>query len=254
MWNDFNTAEYNGMIAETIDIKGKDDKPMRVYYSHPLKKKDVPSIVLIPHMPGWDEYCREASRRFTEHGYAVVCPDIYRDFGSGKPTEVSKRMMEEGGVADESVMADTAASIAFLKNEEASNGKVGVIGMCSGGRHAFMAACQLDGIDAAVDCWGGGVIMKEEELSEKRPVSPIDLADGLHCPLLGIFGNDDRHPGPEEVDETERILKAKGKDIDFYRYDGAGHGIWYYDKPMYRQAAAMDSFNKVLEFFDKHLK
>ena len=71
---------------------------------------------------------------------------------------------------------------------------------------------------------------------------------------MGIFGNDDRHPGPEEVDETERILKEKGKDIDFYRYDGAGHGIWYYDKPMYRQAAAMDSFNKALEFFDKYLK
>ncbi|MBQ1482669.1 MAG: dienelactone hydrolase family protein [Erysipelotrichaceae bacterium] len=254
MWNDFNTAEYNGMIAETIDIKGKDEKPLRVYYSRPLQKKDVPSIVLIPHMPGWDEFCREACRRFTEHGYAVVCPDIYQDFGTGKPTEVSRRMMEEGGVVDASVMEDTAASIDFLKNEEASNGKVGVIGMCSGGRHAFMAACQLDGIDAAVDCWGGGVIMKEEELSDKRPVSPITLADGLNCPLLGIFGNDDRHPGPEEVDETERILKEKGKDIDFYRYDGAGHGIWYYDKPMYRQAAAMDSFNKALEFFDKYLK
>ena len=36
--------------------------------------------------------------------------------------------------------------------------------------------------------------------------------------------------------------------------DGAGHGIWYYDKPMYRQEAAMDSFNKTLAFFDRHLK
>ena len=254
MWNDFNTGDYNGMIAETIDIKGKDEKPLRVYYSHPLKKKDVPSIVLIPHMPGWDEYCREASRRFTEHGYAVVCPDIYQDYGTGRPGEVSKTMMEAGGVKDESVMDDVRASIDYLKEQEDSNDKVGVIGMCSGGRHAFLAACRLDDIDAAVDCWGGGVIMKEEELSDARPVSPIDLVDRLDCPLLGIFGNDDRHPGVEEVNKTEAILKEKGKDYEFYRYDGAGHGIWYYDKPMYRQEAAMDSFNKVLEFFDRHLK
>ncbi|MBQ6215792.1 MAG: dienelactone hydrolase family protein [Erysipelotrichaceae bacterium] len=254
MWNDFNTGDHNGMIAETIDIKGKDDQPLRVYYSHPLKKKDVPSLVLIPHMPGWDEYCREASRRFTEHGYAVVCPDIYQDFGTGKPTEVSKKMMEAGGVKDESVMDDVRASIDYLKDQEDSNGKVGVIGMCSGGRHAFMAACQIDEIDAAADLWGGGVIMKEEDLNEARPVSPIDLVDGLKCPLIGIFGNDDRRPDVNEVNETERILKEKGKDYEFHRYDGAGHGIWYYDKPMYRQEAAMDSFNKVLEFFDKNLK
>ncbi len=72
--------------------------------------------------------------------------------------------------------------------------------------------------------------------------------------MIGIFGNDDRRPDVNEVNETERILKEKGKDYEFHRYDGAGHGIWYYDKPMYRQEAAMDSFNKVLEFFDKNLK
>ena len=215
MWNDFNTGDYNGMIAETIDIKGKDEKPLRVYYSHPLKKKDVASIVLIPHMPGWDEYCREASRRFTEHGYAVVCPDIYQDFGTGRPGEVSKKMMEAGGVKDESVMDDVRASIDYLKEQEDSNDKVGVIGMCSGGRHAFLAACKLDGIDAAVDCWGGGVIMKEEELSDARPVSPIDLVDRLKCPLIGIFGNDDRRPDVNEVNETERILKTQYPTVDF---------------------------------------
>ena len=46
----------------------------------------------------------------------------------------------------------------------------------------------------------------------------------------------------------------EGKDYEFHRYDGAGHGIWYYHRPMYRQEQAMDSFNKVLAFFEKHLK
>lgn len=254
MWNSFDVSDYEGMIAETIRISGHDGKPIRAYYSRPITDKEVPGIVLIPHMPGWDEWCRETARRFTAHGYSVLCPNIYDDFGDGKPTEVSARAKEAGMVPDKDVMGDVEGSLSFLRNQVCANGKVGVIGMCSGGRHTFLAASTLDGIDAAVDCWGGGVVAKPEELSSSRPVAPIDLAEGIKCPLLGIFGNDDKNPTPEAVDKTEEVLKELGKDYEFHRYDGAGHGIWYYDKPMYRQEQAMDSWNKVLEFFDRHLK
>ena len=254
MWNSFDTGAYSGMIAQTIEIKTKDGRSLRAYYSKPMNIDNIPSIVLIPHMPGWDEWCRECSRRFTEHGYAVVCPDIYQAYGTGTPVEVSQRMREAGIVPDSSVMQDVKDSMVFLREQEGNNGKVGVIGMCSGGRHTFLAACTLDNVDAAVDCWGGGVIQKEEDLTPSRPVAPIDYAEGLDCPLLGIFGNEDRSPTAEEVNKTEEKLKELGKDYEFHRYDGAGHGIWYYDKPMYRQEQAMDSFNKVIDFFDRHLK
>ena len=72
--------------------------------------------------------------------------------------------------------------------------------------------------------------------------------------LLDIFGNDDFSPTPADVNVVEDRLKACGKNYEFHRYDGAGHGIWYYDKPMYRQEQAMDSFNKTITFFDKYLK
>ncbi len=246
MWNSFNTADYSGMIAETVTVPAGNGDGLRIYYSRPLHKQTYGSLVLIPHMPGWDEYLREASRRFTEHGFAVACPDIYQSVGTGLPTEVAARAREAGGIPDESVMNDTKVCIDFLRSQPKSNGKVGVIGMCSGGRHTFLAACTLDGIDAAVDCWGGA-------LGRGNAPAPIDKVDGLNCPLLGIFGNEDRWPTKEEVDAMEDVLKKKGKNYTFYRYDGAGHGIWYYDKPMYRQEQAMDSFNKALEFFEKHL-
>ena len=152
MWNGWNTADYHGMVAETTMIPGKGGKQLRVYYSRPLDVEGYPSVVLIRRMPGWDEFLREAARRLTEQGYAVVCPDIYQDFGTGTPGEVSKKAMEAGGVKDASVMSDVEDSIRFLKKHPEANGKVGVIGMCSGGRHTFLAACTLDGIDAAVDC------------------------------------------------------------------------------------------------------
>ena len=247
MWNNFQVQDYEGMIAETVNLKTADGRIFNAYYSRPLGAGPYPSILLIPHMPGWDEFCRETARRFTQHKYAVICPNIYAKYGKGTPIEVVGRMREEGIRADDNdVMDECESSIDFLRQQVTSNGKVGVIGMCSGGRHTFMAACRLEGIDAAVDCWGGGVMTGDP--------APIDEADGLDCPLLGIFGNDDMHPSPAEVDAMEEVLKEKGKDYEFHRYDGAGHGIWYYDKPMYRQQQAMESLEVVGEFFEKHLR
>lgn len=254
MWNDINTGKYEGMIAETVTYPGHGGKYIRSYVSRPLGDGEYPSLVLIPHMPGWDEFCREFARRCTQHGYIVACPDIYSDFGTGKPQDVSAMAREAGGVADADVMADCEGSLNYLKNLPTSNGKVGVIGMCSGGRHAFLAACTVNGFDAAVDCWGGGVVQAPEELTPQRPVAPIDYTPNLSCPLIGIFGNEDFMPTPDKVDILEAALKEHGKDYEFHRYDGAGHGIWYYHTPMYRQQQSMESQELVFNFLEKHLR
>ena len=253
MLNQLKTNEYEGMIAETVVIN-KDDNNIRAYYSRPLGEGPFPGIILIPHMPGWDEWCRETARRFTQHGYMAVCPDIFRKFGDGTPEEVSGMARAGGGVPDADVMQDCSGIVDYMNAQTYSNGKVGVIGMCSGGRHAYLAACTVDGIDAAVDCWGGGVVAAQDTLSPARPVAPIDYTEQLSCPLLGIFGNNDQSPTAEQVNIHEEELKKYGKDYTFHRYDDAGHGFWYYNREAYRPVQAMDSWNKVLEFFAKHLK
>jgi carboxymethylenebutenolidase len=64
---------------------------------------------------------------------------------------------------------------------------VGIIGFCSWGRQVYLAACTLRGIDAAIDCYGGGVVAKPEELTMRQPVAPIDYTKDLRCPLLGLL-------------------------------------------------------------------
>jgi carboxymethylenebutenolidase len=205
-------------------------------------------------MPGWDELNREVARRFTQHGYVVLCPDLYERFGHGLPADVTAKVREAGGVSDECVMGDVAGALDYLTAQPYASDMVGVIGMCSGGRHAFLAACKIKGLGAVVDCWGGGVVMSPDDLTPKQPVAPIDLTANLGCPLLGIFGNDDTMPSPEQVDLHEAELKKHGKEYTFLRYDGAGHAIWNYTRDAYRPEAAMDSWDKALAFFDKHLK
>jgi carboxymethylenebutenolidase len=134
-----------------------------------------------------------------------------------------------------------------------NNGKVGVFGTCSGGRHAYLAACRVLGFDAVVDCWGGRVVMAPEELSDKFPVAPIDYTADLSCPLLGLFGEDDHSPTPEQVAQHEAELKKHGKAYEFHMYPGAGHGFFYYNRPAYRQAQAVDGWQKIFTFLARHL-
>ncbi|MCL2497730.1 MAG: dienelactone hydrolase family protein [Symbiobacteriaceae bacterium] len=253
MWNQQNTGLYEGMLAETIMYPGYQDKPLHAYLSRPLGPGPYPSIILIPHMPGWDEWCRETARRFSHHGFVTLCPDIFDAYGHGTPTEVSQAARAAGGVPDASVLGDCQGAVHYLQSLPYGNGKVGVIGMCSGGRHAYLAACRVTGLSAAIDCWGGGVIAAPEQLTPARPVAPIDYTSDLAIPLMGIFGNDDRSPTAEQVNLHEAELKKHGKDYIFHRYDDAGHGFWYYHGESYRPKQAMDSWEKALVFFKQHL-
>jgi len=246
---------YEGMLAETITIRGDQGDDIAAYYARPLGSGPFPGVVVIHHMPGWDEWTREVARKFAQHGYAALSPHLYSRLGPGSPDDVAARARAAGGVADDQVVGDVAGALGFLRAQPYANGKLGVIGFCSGGRHTYLVACRLPNVDAAVDCWGGGVIVDDPaQLSEKRPVAPIELTADLGCPLLGIFGNDDGNPDVNQVNRTEDVLKQHGKTYEFHRYDGAGHGFFAVDRPAYRPAQATDAWGKVFAFFEQYLR
>lgn len=249
----YTTDMYEGMIAETVTVPGYKDELISAYYARPAGPGPFPGVVVIHHMPGWDEWYREATRRFAHHGYLAISPNLYHRAGHGTVEDVTAKVRAEGGVADDQVMGDLDGCIQMLHSLPNHNGKVGIFGTCSGGRQAFLAACRLDGLDAAVECWGGRVVMAEEDLSEKYPVAPIDYTADLSCPLLGLFGEEDRSPTPEQVDQHEAALKEHGKSYEFHMYPDAGHGFFYYHRPNYRQEQAVDGWEKIWDFFGRYL-
>ena len=85
------------------------------------------------------------------------------------------------------------------------------------------------------------------------PVAPIEYTKDLSCPLLGLFGEEDKFPTPEQVAMHEQELKKHHKSYEFHMYPKAGHGFFYYDRPMYRVEQALDGWQKVWAFFGKHL-
>ena len=250
----YQTNDYEGMLAETCAIPGANGDIITAYFARPLGPGPIPGVVLIHHLPGWDAWYREATRKFAYHGYAALSPNLYHREGHGTPEDMAAKVRGAGGVPDDQVVGDIEGALAFLRSLPYVNGKVGLFGTCSGGRHAFLAACRAaGGCDAAVDCWGGRVVVAPEELTPKQPVAPMDYTADLSCPLLGLFGEEDRSPTPEQVARLEQELQKHGKSYEFHMYPKAGHGYFYHDRPNYRQEQAVDGWNKVFAFFGKHL-
>lgn len=248
------TGDYEGLVAETVAVPGHGGDYVHAYYARPVGPGPFPGMVLFHHRPGWDEWYKEVTRRFAHRGYLAICPDLYCRTGHGAPDDIAARARAEGDVPDDQVVGDAEGCIAFLRGQPVSSGKVGLMGTCSGGRHAYLTACRSDGVDAVVDCWGGRVVMEPEDLSEAYPVAPIDLTDQLDCPLLGLFGSEDRSPSPEQVAQHEAELKKQRKTFEFHMYPDAGHGFFYHDRPAaYRAEQAVDGWDKVWDFLGRHL-
>ncbi len=253
MWNSFTTDASEGIRTEVITYPGGNGDQIHAYVARPTGGATAPGIVAVHHMPGWDEFYREFSDRLARHGYTVICPDLYCRYGHGTPDDIAAKVRAEGGVPDESVVADGAAAADWLRAQPTSNGKVGIIGTCSGGRHALLTASKAPGFDAVADLWGGGVIMSPDELSPARPVAPIDYTADLTAPLLGIFGNDDRYPTPEPSRPARGRTEAARQGLRVPPLRRRLARLLLLHAPMYRPEQAMDGWEKVFDFFGRHL-
>ena len=249
----YRTDMYEGVLAEVISMPSANGDWINAYFARPLGQGPFPAMVLAHHMPGWDEWYREATYRFANHGYVTITPNLYFRAGHGTPEDVAAKVRADGGIPDDQAVSDLAGAMKFLRALPYVNGKVGIFGTCSGGRHAYLAACRVPGFDAVIDCWGGGVVMPKEYLDEKHPVAPIDYTKNLSSPVLGLFGEEDHSPTPEQVKQHEDELKKQGKDHEFHMYPGAGHGFFYYHRPNYRQEQAVDGWQKIFAFLEKYL-
>jgi len=250
----YQTDMYEGMIAETVTMPGANGDLINAYLARPLGPGPYPGMVIIHHMPGWDEWYREATRKYAHHGYVAISPNLYFRAGHGTPEDVAAKVRADGGLPDEQAVGDMAGALHYLQSLPYVSGKIGIWGTCSGGRHAYLAACRVPGFTAVVDCWGGRVVMEEKDLSPNFPVAPLDYTKDLTAPLLGIFGEDDHSPTPAQVAIHEAELKKHGKTYEFHMYPDAGHGFFYHNRPNYRQAQAVDGWNKIFAFLEKHLK
>jgi len=127
----YRTDQYEGMLAETLVIPGANGDPIYAYHARPLGPGPYPAVVLIHHMPGWDTWYKEATRKFASRGYAAIAPDLYCRVAQGSPEDVGANVRAEGGCPRTTRCGDVTACAGFLRCSPYSNGRVGVFGTSS---------------------------------------------------------------------------------------------------------------------------
>jgi carboxymethylenebutenolidase len=243
----------DALRAETVRIVGSGGDEIEAYLAQPLERGLVGAVVVIHHMPGYDEETREITCNLTAHGLLALCPNLYHREAPGRPPEDGYQAIRKlGGLPDEQLVGDVGGAAEHLRALPSSNGKVGAIGFCSGGRQALLAACRLS-LDAAVDCYGAFVIERPAPETGLTIEPIIDLVGDLRCPLLGIFGAEDAHPSPAEVEEMAAVLRDHGKTFERHTFEGAGHAFMAAHRPSYRPAAALEAWQLVRDFLHRNL-
>ncbi len=242
------------LSAKTVTITGHGGDEIEAYLAVP---DDGPgprgSVVVIHHMPGYDSSTKEIVRKFAANGYAALLPNLYyRDAPGASPDDAAAAARAKGGVPDDRLVGDVAGAAEYLRALDGSNGRVGVIGYCSGGRQSFLAACSL-ALDAAIDCYGAFIVNTPPDGMPLKATPIVGLAEDLSCPLLGLFGADDKFPTPEETAELSKVLDELGKQHEFHTYEGAGHAFFSVDRVAYRPEAATDGWQKIWDFYGRYL-
>ncbi len=240
--------------AGTVEVVGHGGDRIQAYFAAPLESESRPGMVVIHHMPGLDRQTKETVRRLAAQGYFAVSPNLYwREAPGAEPDDAAAAVRARGGVPDERLVGDVGGAADFLRAQPLASGKVGVIGYCSGGRQAVLAACHLP-LQAAVDCYGAFVVGHPPEGFPMAISNLVGLLPRLRCPLLGLFGEEDQHPSPAETSELDSLLTSHAKEHDFRTYPGAGHAFFAVDRPSYRPEAAVDGWGRIFAFLGRTLE
>src|SRR5471032_904149 len=112
----------DAMRAETVMIAGAGGDEIEAYLAQPLDGPPVGGVVVIHHMPGYDETNKEITRRFAAHGYLAICPNLYsREAPGASPDDAAATARAAGGVPDDRLVGDVDGAVQYLKSLSDSN-------------------------------------------------------------------------------------------------------------------------------------
>jgi carboxymethylenebutenolidase len=222
-----------------------DDTEMRCYVTLPDDAGPAPGVTVCMHAPGVDQFICGIGDRLAEAGFASIAPDLYHRETEPEDNPL-KRMAK---LRDDPVLRDLDAATTHLRGlPEVRASHTGVIGFCMGGRLAFLYASQDPALRAAVVFYGGNILVPWGS-----GPSPFERSDRIGCPVLGLFGEDDANPSPEDVARIDAELTRLGKAHEFESYAGAGHAFLNEDRPSYRPEAAADAWQRCLSWLRRYL-
>jgi carboxymethylenebutenolidase len=224
---------------------------MPAYWAAPKKPGRFATIIVVPEIWGLHEYQRDIVRRLAKAGYFAVSADPYFRSGNlANVADIKQVLAAANQLTDQQAFADLDALVAWLGNQPKANlNKLGITGMCRGGRTVWMYVAHNPKIKAGVAWYGG--------LSPAPPgitTTPMDITDKLNAPVLGLYGGADSGIPIQQVERLRAGLLAFGKDKDsvIHVYPDMPHAFHADYRNTYRKEAAEDGWKRMLAWFRKH--
>jgi carboxymethylenebutenolidase len=238
---------------QTEDLTfSRDGDEIRGYGAWPASPRPLPGLVLIPDVRGLVEHYRAVARRFAAQGLFVYAIDLYSREGAPELPDMESVFRWIRALPDRRVLADLGGAVGFVSaRPEVRGAPVGITGFCLGGQYAIQAACTVPGLAACVSWYG---MLRYAENDDLKPASPLQLAKGMGCPYLGLFGEDDSLIPLADVEDLRLVLAGAGKPFEIVTYQNAGHAFFNDTRSdTYRPEASADAWGRAVAFLRQHL-
>jgi carboxymethylenebutenolidase len=245
-------TDTTGLIAGDVSIKSGNDT-ITAYQARPEQPGRYPVVVVISEIWGLHEYIRDVVRRFGKESFYAIAPEMFeREGGVGHLTDVQEILKIVLNVPRKQILQDLSATANYAREQSAAlSERVGVTGFCWGGSTTIQYAAHDKNVGAAAAWYGPpGRAYKDEP----QPVSGFDVAKDITCPFLGLFGEEDKNPTPEDVRKFEALLKQHNPNVEIVIYPNAGHAFHADYRQSYRAEAAKDGWTRCVGWFNKHLR
>ena len=239
-----------GLVAGEVKIPVKDGE-IPAYRARPEGAGPFATVLVVQEIFGVHEYIRDVCRRLAKLGYMAVAPELF-----ARQADVSKmKNVQEilsgvvAKVTDEQVLSDLDAALAWAEKNGGDPRRQAITGFCWGGRITWLFAARNPKLKAAV-AWYGRL---DGELNERTPKYPLDLADQITVPVLGLYAGQDQNIPVSDVEAMKSAL-AKGKSGSRIQiYPDAPHAFHADYRPTYRKEAAEDGWQHLTEWFKERL-
>jgi carboxymethylenebutenolidase len=236
-------TDAEGLTAGEIQIPTADGK-LPAYRAMPAGGDKLPTVLVVHEIFGVHEYIRDVCRRLAKLGYLAIAAEMYARHGDvAKMTNI--RDILDGPVAaasDAEHMSDLDACATWASGNGGDAGRLAITGFCRGGRTTWLYAAHNPKLKAAV-AWYGQL---DGAPSKNQPKWPIDLADEMKAPVLGLYGGKDQGISADEVESMRTALKKAGGKSQIHVYPDAPHAFHADYRPTYRKEPAEDGWQRML--------
>jgi carboxymethylenebutenolidase len=244
------TTDTNGLDVAEVKVPTADGE-IPAYRAMPASGGPFAAVLVVQEIFGVHEHIKDICRRLAKAGYFAIAPELYARQGDPSQYADIPKLVADivSKVPDYEVLSDLDATVIYAKDSgKADAARLAITGFCWGGRPVWLYAAHNPSLKAAAS-WYGPIDRPRTDL---QPKYPIDLAADLKCPVLGLYGGQDKGIPVESVERMEAACKTAGKTCEFKVYPDAQHGFNADYRPSYNAEDAKDAWAQMLAWFKKY--